>query len=359
MNRPDRRRFLCQAASLAALGLIEGCTTVTPTPQTQLPAGVSLRLIAPSGLLQHAENGQRAVSRLSAAGFAVSNQACLVRRYQRFAGTDAERLAELADIASGKVDAPQVLLAARGGYGVMRLLPQLDLPRLGARLKESGTLFIGYSDITALQLALQSKAALVSFAGPMVYSDFGAPQADPYAMHQFAHAVTQADFTVRVTQPQRHTLRASGTLWGGNLSVIAALVGTPYLPDVRGGLLFLEDVGEQPYQIERMLQTLFLAGVLQKQRAIILGQFGTENIRDSYDPGYTLDVVAQQIRTQTGVPVLTGFPFGHVKRKTTLPLGAEAELVGDGAGYSVRFGQAPRLDAGALRLETLYQPQPA
>ncbi|MCU9889195.1 LD-carboxypeptidase, partial [Neisseria gonorrhoeae] len=162
---------------------------------------------------------------------------------------------------------------------------------------------------------------------------------------------------VDVPYIQRADVETEGTLWGGNLSVLASLAGTPYMPDIDGGILFLEDVGEQPYRIERMLNTLYLSGILKKQRAIVFGNFRMGNIRDVYDPSYDFSAVAKHISRTAKIPVLTGFPFGHISDKITFPLGANARIRMNGnGGYLVAFEGYPTLDASALTLDTLLPP---
>ncbi|MDO4997811.1 MAG: LD-carboxypeptidase [Neisseria sp.] len=321
---------------------------------TQSSGNTALRVIASSGFGTDPSRVELATSRLSMAGFAVSNQHAGYRRYQRFAGTDAERIADLQDVATGRVATPKVIMGYRGGYGAQRLLPHIDFASLGARMREHGTLFFGFSDVCALQLALLAKGNMLSFAGPMVYSEFGKPQPSAYTMDAFISGTTNAQNTIYVPSIQRGDVRAEGTLWGGNLSVLAALVGTPYFPNIAGGILFLEDVGEQPYRIERMLQTLLLAGVLQKQQAIVLGDFRMGTIRDVYDSSYDFNAVVNIISRAARVPVLTGFPFGHITNKATFPLGAHAKIsaTSDG-GYSVQFSQYPTLNAQRLNLDSL------
>ncbi|MCI4053221.1 hypothetical protein MM710_33980, partial [Klebsiella pneumoniae] len=144
--------------------------------------------------------------------------------------------------------------------------------------------------------------------------------------------------TVDVPYIQRADVETEGILWGGNLSVLASLAGTPYMPDIDGGILSLEDVGEQPYRIERMLNTLYLSGILKKQRAIVFGNFRMEKIRDVYDPSYDFSAVANHVSRTAKIPVLTGFPFGHIADKITFPLGAHARIRMNGnSGYSVAF----------------------
>ena len=340
----SRRNLFRTSAAVAGAGILQACSgtqtvpvkpdtkAAPPRPQHKPISGNNvLRIIASSGFAPDTARAQAGISRLQAAGFAVTNEQAVFRRYQRFAGSDAERIADVQDVASGRVPTPKVLMGMRGGYGAHRLLQHIDFASLGARMREHGTLFFGFSDVCALQLALLARGNWLSFAGPMVYSEFGKPVP---------------------------SVNLEGILWGGNLSVLAALAGSPYMPDISGGILFLEDVGEQPYRIERMLQTLLLAGILQKQQAVILGDFRMGNIRDVYDSSYDLSAVSAAISRAARIQVLTGFPFGHISNKTTFPLGAQAKVRGNGnGGYSVTFSGYPTLDKSGLYLDSLL-PQP-
>ncbi|MCF7529382.1 LD-carboxypeptidase [Neisseria lisongii] len=376
--QPSRRHFLRASAAAAGAGLLQACgtptapqpsqpvkgNTVPARPAASRPAHTSghtgdnlLRVVAPSGFAESYERVTLGLNRLYQAGFTVTNQQAGSRRYQRFAGTDAERIADFQDVASGRVATPKVLMGLRGGYGAARLLPHIDFASLGARMRERGTLFFGFSDVSAVQLALLAKGNMMSFAGPMVYSEFGKPAPSVYTMDSFIRGTTESVNTIAVDTIQRRDVQTEGTLWGGNLSVLASLAGSPYLPDIAGGILFLEDVGEQPYRIERMLNTLYLAGVLQKQRAIVFGDFRMGTVRDTYDSSYDLSAVINHIQRATRVPVLTGFPFGHITNKATFPLGAHAAIRSSGnGGYSVTFTGYPTLNAAALTLDTLLPP---
>ncbi|OQS43210.1 LD-carboxypeptidase [Chromobacterium haemolyticum] len=353
----SRRQLLQMGALSAGLGLLQGCRTMVdqslPTP---VAAGSSLYFTACSGPLPDARQKQQAVERLRLAGYQLENVQALDRRYQRFAGSDAQRLGDLNQLISRR-RAPQLLVAGRGGYGATRLLPHIDYGRLCPLLRESGSQLIGYSDFTAIQLALLAKGGLGSFAGPMV-SDFGAKQLSAFTLNEFLTTTTTPNRQLRVDTPQRHNASGEGIFWGGNLSVLSSLVGTPYLPEIKGGLLFLEDVAEQPYRIERMLQQLHLAGVLAKQRAIFIGDFNMNRQVDIYDPGYTLDAVLEEIRRLTGVPVLTGIPFGHVHDKTTLPLGFPARFSADGGGLTLQFFDYPVTPANPQQKELLSTASP-
>lgn len=314
----------------------------------------TMRLFASSGFAEDANRIQTGLDRLFAAGFAITNHNAAYRRYQRFAGSDAERINDFQDVATGRVPTPKVLMGVRGGYGAARILANVDWASLGARMREAQTLLFGFSDVTAIQMALLAQGAMPSFVGPMLYSEFGKPSPDSYTMDNFTQNTTNNQTTVFVTEFQSRNVRnVDGILWGGNLSVLASLVGTPFMPRIQGGILFLEDVAEQPYRIERMLYTLHLAGILKQQQAIVLGDFRMGNIRDTYDSSFNLAAVAQNISRAANIPVYTGFPFGHVAQKTTFPLGAKASLRGTGGGYSITFSGYPTLNPNALNLAAL------
>ena len=372
------RRYLLQTSLIAAgSGVLAACgsspksqpqpqTPVNPQPQTptvtpsRTQGDNTMRIFASSGFCEDSSRIQTGLDRLAQAGFSITNHTAAYRRFQRFAGSDFERIADFQDVATGRVPTPKVLMGTRGGYGAARLLPHIDWSNLGARMREQQTLLFGFSDVTAIQLALLAQSGMPSFAGPMLYSEFAKPQPSLYTMDSFIRTTTSASTTVVVSAYQ--TLRvkdADGILWGGNLSVLASLAGSPYMPKIQGGILFIEDVAEQPYRIERMLQTLHLAGILKSQQAIVLGDFRMGNIRDVYDSSYDLTNVSQVIARATGVPVYTGFPFGHVANKTSFPLGARAQLRGNSAGgYQITFSDYPTLNAAALNLKAGLLPQP-
>ena len=372
------RRYLLQTSLIAAgSGVLAACgSSPKPQPQPQPPAKPqpqtppatssrtqgdnTMRIFASSGFCEDSSRIQTGLDRLAQAGFSITNHTAAYRRFQRFAGSDFERIADFQDVATGRVPTPKVLMGTRGGYGAARLLPHIDWSNLGARMREQQTLLFGFSDVTAIQLALLAQSGMPSFAGPMLYSEFAKPQPSLYTMDSFIRTTTSASTTVAVSAYQTSRVKdADGILWGGNLSVLASLAGSPYMPKIQGGILFIEDVAEQPYRIERMLQTLHLAGVLKSQQAIVLGDFRMGNIRDVYDSSYDLTNVSQVIARATGVPVYTGFPFGHVANKTSFPLGARAQLRGNSTGgYQITFSDYPTLNAAALNLKAGLLPQP-
>lgn len=297
----------------------------------------SLIIHSPAGIVAQAASVRKAAKRLKALGFEVSIDESALKKHQRFAGEDEARLAAIHRVADA---APQVALATRGGYGLSRLLDQIEWPKL-ARSIEQGTAWVGYSDVTALQLGAMAHGAAgpakpgenVSagfWAGPMACGDFGHADlpdgGDDVTQDCFVEAVTGDLEAVGFrTEAGFDGVEVSGRLWGGNLAVVQALLGTPHFPKVRGGILFLEDVNEHPYRIERALLQLHQAGVLGAQKAVVLGAF-TEYKKSPLDRGYTLKSAIAHLRSVCPVPILTGLPFGHVPTKVCLPVGRQATL---------------------------------
>ncbi len=198
--------------------------------------------------------------------------------------------------------------------------------------------------LEAIQLALYAKARVKTFGGPMLSADFGAPTPSEFTLAHFWQTLTQPTTTIVSDVPQTQVVNASGTLWGGNLAILASLVGTPYMPQIEGGILFVEDVNEQPFRIERMIYQLHLAGILARQQALVLGQFTGARPFD-YDNGYDMQAMIEQVRGVIGIPIVTGLQFGHVPDLLTLPFGARAELVANEHGFRLTMSDYPHLAA--------------
>ena len=298
----------------------------------------SLILYTPSGVLAQSQPLKRAAKRLGALGFDVSIDEAALAKHQRFAGDDETRLAALHRVADA---APSVALATRGGYGLTRLLDRIDWQRMG-RSVERGTRWVGLSDVTALQLALLAHTKQASWAGPIACDDFGRADADggvdDITRDCFLEAMDGSLEAIGFrTEVGLDGVEARGTLWGGNLTVLCSLLGTPHFPRVKGGILFLEDVNEHPYRVERMLLQLWQAGVLESQKAVLLGSFSGWK-KSPLDRGYGLKACVEALRERVKVPLLTGLPFGHVPTKVCLPVGAKAEMMVEGRDVIVAWG---------------------
>lgn len=318
-------------------------------------------IYSPSGAIRDKAAFRRGVTRLKAQGHDVEIDEAALASHQRFAGNDDTRLAAIHRAAASGAD---VALISRGGYGLTRLLPGIRYRQVQKAI-DGGTHFVGLSDFTALQCAVLAQTGGITWAGPALGEDFGA-QPDGADKDSGPDDIMQACFddmlagqgegtgwrqlsepSMKATESVAEKSLAAragadfqvkkAMLWGGNLSLVSGLLGTPYFPQVKGGILFLEDVAEHPYRLERMLTQLLHAGVLARQKAIVLGQF-THFKLTPHDKGYRLQTVVSWLRSQLKVPVITNLPFGHVPTKVLLPVGARCTLSVEGRDALLYWG---------------------
>jgi muramoyltetrapeptide carboxypeptidase len=297
-------------------------------------------IYSPSSAVRDKAAFKRGVRRLEAHGHHVEVDEAALAVHQRFAGDDATRLAAIGRAAASGAD---VALTTRGGYGLTRILDAIPYEKVTKAI-EHGMKFVGFSDFTAFQNALLARTGAITWAGPSVGEDFGALEGPDDIMEAcFEDLLNGQGEGTGWRLPARG--RATpfleriehAKLWGGNLTVLVSLLGTPYFPEIDDGVLFLEDVGEHPYRIERMLDQLRNAGVLQRQQAILLGQF-TAFKRVPNDRGFNLASVSDRLQSLIDVPILTGLPFGHVPTKVLLPVGAEVEMASQGREIIIMWG---------------------
>jgi muramoyltetrapeptide carboxypeptidase len=293
-----------------------------------LGPGARVALVAPAGPLRDSDELARSVAHAESLGWEPVPALHVMRREGYLAGSDAERLLDLnAAIQDDRVDG---IWCVRGGYGAMRLLRDLDYDAMRRRPKP----LIGYSDITALHAAFGVHSNVVTLHGPTArgeLTDFSRDslvrasiaQRDPCGVAAEARTLREG--------------RAEGRLVGGNLALLAALVGTPYAPDYDGAILVVEDVGEPVYRVDRMLRQLELGGALARVAGIAFGHF-TE-VRDGDDSAARgLDTVLREAADLAGVPAVAGIPLGHIADQWTVPLGARAELDADRCALRVDLG---------------------
>lgn len=298
-------------------------------------------IYSPSSAVRDKAAFKRGIKRLKVLGHEVEIDEAALASHQRFAGDDATRLAAISRAAASGAD---VALISRGGYGLTRILDAIPYKAV-AKAIHRGTEFVGLSDFTAFQSALLAKTGSVTWAGPAVGEDFGAEEgADDIMEACFDDLLRGQGEGTGWRMPARDLaglgpLRGihGAVLWGGNLCVLTSLLGTPYFPTIDKGVLFLEDVNEHPYRVERMLDQLRHAGVLARQKAVILGQF-TGIRKVPHDRGFGIQTVTARLRELIKVPVLTGLPFGHVPTKVLLPVGAKVELAADGRDVFMVWG---------------------
>ena len=289
-------------------------------------------IYSPSGAVRDKQAFKRGIQRLHKLGHEVEVDVNALTSHMRFAGDDATRLAAIHRAASSGAD---IALISRGGYGLTRILPGIDYKKV-TKAVEKGTQFVGLSDFTAFQSALLAKTGGHSWAGPALGEDFGQAQPDDIMEACFDDLLSgqgegagwriSAACANALSHKREGVWAKDAMLWGGNLSILVSLLGTPYFPQIKGGVLFLEDISEHPYRIERMLSQLLHAGVLAQQKAVVLGQF-TQYKLTPHDKGFKLQSVVDWLRGQIKPPVLTDLPFGHVQTKVCLPVGKNISLV--------------------------------
>jgi muramoyltetrapeptide carboxypeptidase len=332
---PARRRF---AQSVAATALAAAAVPAMAAPRRnaiypkRLQPGDTLALLSAANATFEREPLAIAIETLQALGFKVKEMPHLRSRYGQFGGTDAERASDINTAFAD--DSVAGIIAMTGGSGCNRIVDKLNY----ALIRRKPKFFGGYSDLTSLVNAIQAQTGLVTFHGPMGGSEWNA-----FSVANFRAVVMEAQAaTLRNPPPERgdnlvatqdrittiRPGRASGVLVGGNLTVLASLAGSDYWPDFKGAVLFLEDVNEAIYRIDRLLSTLRLAGALDQLAGVVLGKFTKCEPGEGYGV-LTLDEVFDDYFKGLKVPVFRGAMIGHIKRKLTMPVGAEVEIDAD------------------------------
>jgi len=304
---------------------MEFCQNMVLYPP-QLKTGATIGIISPSSPPSDEAKFQAGLDYLQQKGFKVKVGAHCLSRYGYLAGLDAERADDLNRMfRNPEIDA---IICSRGGYGAPRILHLIDYEAIKANPK----IFVGYSDITALQHAIYAKSGLVTFSGPMVAVEMGRG-IEPFTEKQFWRFLVndRADYPSlsNVEQYAFDVLKpgvAEGRLMGGCLSVLAGIIGTPYMPDYRDTVLILEDIDEEPYSIDRNLCQLKAAGVFNQVQGIIFGQFLDSEPEDSSKPSLTVEQVLGDLIADLSIPVIMNYAYGHGMLKYTIPIGGKIRL---------------------------------
>ena len=323
---------LSGAASLVPLSTAYAASGNEIQKPKRLAKGDTVGLIAPASNAAEDEKIRFTVDLVRSLGFRVKEGKYLYSRNQYLAGSDHERAEDVnAMFGDNEVDA---IFCTRGGYGTPRILPYLDYDLIANNPK----VMLGFSDNTAILCAIQVKTGLIGFHGPHMGQNLS-----EYTLAEFKKVLMNPTPTTYIGQAPAIETRegfversnritringgtATGHLIGGNLSLVATLTGTPYEPDFRGSILFLEDTNEAPYRIDRMLTQLWLAGKLQQTAGIVFGKF-----TKAEDEGNTFSVeeVIRDRCEPLGIPVIRGLMIGHVNDKTVVPIGLQARLDAD------------------------------
>jgi muramoyltetrapeptide carboxypeptidase len=305
---------------------------ITPA---RLKPGDLVAIITPAGVSSEPEALSDAIKNMESLGLRAKAMPFTNRRWGYLGGTDAERAKDFNDAVID--EEVKGIICLRGGYGTMRMLPMVDYDAFRKHPK----IVMGFSDITGLLNALTRKSKVVTYHGPVAENRFlnfegeWARRAlfDPKPLGVLGNPTT---LNGRAVNPPSRTIqsgKAKGTLIGGNLSLIAPCAGTPYAPDFKNSILFLEDVNEQPYRVDRMLTGLWLGGHLDQLKGIVLGDFVPHRDELTNPPKpeetFSLDQVFDNLKMWTKVPIFTGLYAGHIRDKLTLPIGASVEMDAD------------------------------
>jgi muramoyltetrapeptide carboxypeptidase len=319
-----RRHFLTTGLAAVATQLPLSITQAKTPPARiikppRLRVGDTVGLINPASPID-TEDVQKAQQLLTGLGLKVKLGAHILDQYGYLAGKDADRAADVnAMFADGNVKA---MIAMRGGWGCNRILPLLDYNLIRSRPK----ILLGYSDITSLVLAIYTRTRLVGFHGAVATSTWNDFTLDYIKRILFnGEAVTMQN--TPETQVRKVTItpgKARGRLLGGNLSVLSAMVGSSYLPVWKDSILFVEEIGEDIYRVDRMITQLKLAGILNQISGFVFGECTNCKLGDT--PSLTLIQVLQEHIRPLGIPAWYGSMIGHIKDKFTLPVGVEVEI---------------------------------
>jgi muramoyltetrapeptide carboxypeptidase len=288
----------------------------------KLNKGDTIGVIAPASPMK-IKALKAGVSYLQKLGYKVIVGKSVFKKRGYFAGSDKDRLNDINYmIENSEVKA---IICARGGWGTLRILDKINYEIL----KQNPKIISGYSDITSLQIAIYTKSNILTFSGAMVASDMS--DFDPFTEKVFWNIVTEVHDNIILKNPNNKKLKAikpgvaEGELIGGCLSLVVSILGTPFQPDFKGKILFLEDIGEPPYKIDRMLTQLKRAGVLQSVSGIVFGEFVDCKPKEK-SKSLTLEQVIQDTVRDLNIPVFKGLVYGHINKRVTMPIGARARV---------------------------------
>ncbi|GJQ21581.1 MAG: muramoyltetrapeptide carboxypeptidase [Bacteroidia bacterium] len=291
----------------------------------RLRANEVIGLISPASTPSSAEKVEKAVSYLERCGYRVRLGKHVLDERGYLAGSDEDRASDLNEMLRDR--SVRAIIALRGGYGTPRILDRVDY----RALKKDPKILVGYSDLTALQLAILRQSNLITFSGPMAAVEMWNGM-DPFTEEHFWKMITEPKPAGLLSNPADDPVRTFGTgtvrgrLMGGNLSLVVSLLGTRFCPRFDGAILVVEDVDEAPHRVDRMFVQLKHAGVLNIVRALVLGRFTDCVPSDPSKPHLTIDEVLSDVVDSVEVPVLANLQYGHIPKKLTIPLGAPAVL---------------------------------
>ncbi|HWP82486.1 MAG TPA: LD-carboxypeptidase [Bacteroidota bacterium] len=290
----------------------------------RLRRGDLIALISPASAPSSSDKIGKAIRYLESLGYrtTVGKHAMAQRGY--LAGTDEQRASDLNEMLNDRN--VKAIIALRGGYGTPRLLPLIDY----RAVKKNPKVIVGYSDLTALQLALFKKTGLITFSGPMAAVELW-ERIDPFTEENFWELLTSPAKRILSNPPDSPSVplrkgNARGRILGGNLALVVSMLGTPFSPEFKNAILVVEDIDEAPHRVDRMFMHLENAGILKSLRGLIYGQFTDCVPSDPSTPHLTVEEVLKEFAGRLRVPVLSGLQYGHIAKKLTIPFGLQVEL---------------------------------
>jgi muramoyltetrapeptide carboxypeptidase len=295
----------------------------------KLKKGDTIGICAPAGALRRKEEVAEFTQILNQMGFKVKVGENVYKKVGYFAGTDEERASDFMQFIEDKT--VRGIFFLRGGWGCARLLPLLDFDVI----RENSKVIMGFSDLTSLLNAITEHSGIVTFHGPGGNSSW-----NEYSMNYIQKLTMEENLTLFQNTAADHQIityssgTAYGTLWGGNLSVLVSMTGTPFFPKINNGILFLEEVGEEPYRVDRMLTQLQQAGIFDQCNGVILGNF-RKCTAEEPDRAFTLEEVFEQHFGDFGKPVYYGAQIGHTVNKMTVPIGVDARMNADEGTFKI------------------------
>ncbi|MEE9429459.1 MAG: LD-carboxypeptidase [Melioribacteraceae bacterium] len=291
----------------------------------KLNKGDVIGIISPASSSSDFSKIESGVKYLEKLGYRTKVGEHVGREHGYLAGSDDERLSDLHSMFKDKN--VKAIFSVRGGYGSGRLLDKINY----SLIKKNPKIFVGYSDITALQSAILKKTGLVTFAGPMLATDFSS-KANKYTEENFWRVITSKRKIGKLNNPKNDVFetmisgRGEGTLVGGNLAVFNSIMGTSYFPNIKNSILLLEDIGEAPYKIDRMFNQLKLGEIFEQVNGIILGKFVDCKDESKSKKTIKLDEVIDNYFSKLKIPVIYNFSHGHIKENLTMPIGINCEI---------------------------------
>ncbi|KMT21724.1 S66 peptidase family protein [Clostridium cylindrosporum] len=276
-------------------------------------------IIAPSGPFFNSDQLEKSIDKIKKIGFKpILGRSCYAKDGFLAGGDDVRAKDINIFFDSSNIKA---IVALRGGYGAMRILDKIDYKSI----RKNPKIFVGYSDITAIHSAINKYSNLVTFHGPMIYSDFY--RMDKETLSSFLHNVMDIKYTPKYDLEAVVEGDVSGKIFGGNLTILTSLLGSKYQVNYKDIVLFLEEINEEPYKVDRMLYQLYLSGAFEKVKGVILGQFTSCNSYDK-ERSYSLEYVLEGFFKKYSIPCYKGLNIGHDESKITIPLGASCKIIG-------------------------------